>query len=173
MAKLVKQWQSKSIEMRFWEKVRKGETDECWEWQGAKSRDGYGRLRRPGPAKTEHRDLRAHHIAWQIENGPVPQGMCVLHKCDNPPCCNPKHLFLGTRTVNNADKKEKGRSADRHGTNNSNVKLTEGDVIEIRKLASLGMSQMQVAALFSVKQPQISRIVRGESWGSLNTQADE
>jgi predicted XRE-type DNA-binding protein len=164
---------SKSLEERFWEKVDKNgsipehqpELGQCWEWRGARSRDGYGRLRKPGQKKAEQRELYAHVIAWQIANDPIPQGMCVLHKCDNPPCCNPAHLFLGTRTDNNLDKKLKGRINDRHGANNSNVKITEDDVTEIRKLVALGMSQIDVGAQFGIKQPQVSRIIRGVSWG--------
>ena len=73
---------------------------ECWEWRGLRDKHGYGRK---GPYKTTHR------LAWEWANGPVPAGMCVLHRCDNPPCCNPDHLFLGTQADNLADMVAKGR----------------------------------------------------------------
>lgn len=97
----------KSEEERFWSKVdRSG--DGCWEWQ-AKSRSpfGYGVMRIGG---TPGRLVGAHRLAWQYTNGPIPEGLCVLHDCDNPPCCNPAHLHLGTKGDNATEKVERGRA---------------------------------------------------------------
>ena len=75
--------------------------DGCWEWQRCRTR-GYG------DAQVGAKHMRAHRVAWSIFNGPIPHGMCVLHRCDNPPCCNPKHLFVGTQADNMRDMNAKG-----------------------------------------------------------------
>ena len=91
---------------RFWDKVDK--SGRCWEWLAAKNSSGYGRLNNNG------RNHLAHRVAWILTNGPIPEGdhygtICVLHHCDNPPCVNPAHLFLGTIQDNVNDMIEKGR----------------------------------------------------------------
>jgi hypothetical protein len=88
---------------RFWIKVHKGDTGDCWLW-GGYTRDGYGKF-------LANRRLRlAHRIAWELTHGPIPEGLCVCHSCDNPRCCNPVHLFLGSRGDNNRDRAQKGRT---------------------------------------------------------------
>lgn len=87
---------------RFWSRVDK--SGECWEWQGAKDRKGYGRLRR---AKIRNSPLHAHRYAWFLTNGEWPE--CALHRCDNPSCVRPEHLFAGSVADNNRDMKEKRR----------------------------------------------------------------
>lgn len=87
--------------IRFWGKVKKGKT--CWEWSGAKIPKGYGQLGFLG------KHTYAHRVSWELCFGKIPQGLCVLHKCDNPPCVNPKHLFLGTIADNNRDMFRKNR----------------------------------------------------------------
>src|SRR5262245_6642261 len=81
----------------------------CWEWQGRRSRDGYGRMTITESRRPHTRP--AHRVAWEHFNGPIPENMLVCHKCDNPPCINPAHLFLGTHRDNFRDMREKGRSA--------------------------------------------------------------
>src|SRR3990167_3209660 len=89
---------------RFWSKVSK--TDSCWLWLGKPNNDGYGKF-----WITElGRSVPAHHFSWEIHNSPIPDDLCVLHTCDNPPCVRPDHLFLGTRGDNNRDRSTKGRS---------------------------------------------------------------
>ena len=85
----------------FWRMVDVGEPDECWPWTGGGDR--YGKI------KVRRMSVSAHRFAWQVANGPIPDGMSVLHTCDNPPCCNPSHLFLGTNSDNMRDMVTKGR----------------------------------------------------------------
>lgn len=98
---------SRSLTERFWENVDKRGPDDCWEWMAGKE-FGYGYIRREGH---KGKMARAHRVAWELTNGPIPKGMCVLHRYDNPGCCNPAHLWLGTLADNNADMAAKGRHA--------------------------------------------------------------
>jgi hypothetical protein len=91
-------------EERFWEKVRKAGPEECWEWSGVKLPRGYGIF------TIGYTKIYSHRYAWSLGNGEIPDGMYVCHKCDNPSCCNPAHLFVGTASDNNADMDRKGRA---------------------------------------------------------------
>jgi len=97
------------LEERFWEKVDVRGPDECWPWTRKHNPKGYGQFRKD-------KMVQAHRMAWELTNGPIPDGLDVLHTCDNPPCCNPHHLFLGTNDDNMRDMNSKGR----HG----NIKKT-------------------------------------------------
>ncbi|HTQ45602.1 MAG TPA: HNH endonuclease signature motif containing protein [Polyangiaceae bacterium] len=119
---------SPTFEARFWAKVKKGKRGECWLWQGATGRNGYGRMwtaSRPAGGVC----VDAHRLAWYVAHGSWPT-LYVLHRCDNPPCCNPAHLFAGTQRDNRADCVAKGRSnrGERHGQ----AVLTKDIVREIR-----------------------------------------
>lgn len=92
---------------RFWRFVQKG--DECWEWTGTRLPRGHGHFM-VGKRHTNPKTTLTHRFSWELHNGPIPAGLCVCHKCDNPPCCNPAHLFLGTHADNMRDMKEKGRA---------------------------------------------------------------
>lgn len=101
-----------SDDERFEANVRRTET--CWEWTGTRNDYGYGMFSVGGVAR------RAHRLAWERANAAeVPEGMCVLHRCDNPPCVNPDHLWLGTRGDNNRDCAAKGRAVRRKGPRES------------------------------------------------------
>lgn len=96
-----------SIDMRFWRKVQK--SDGCWWWISVRNEDGYGQFRNDELGRMEG----AHRFSWRLTHGDIPHGMCVLHHCDNPPCVNPDHLFLGTQQDNIADMHAKGRYVKR------------------------------------------------------------
>lgn len=99
----------KSVEERFWSKVKMGEPDECWEWQAYFRGGGYGGFQWLG------KPWKSHRVAWILTNGEVPDGLWVLHTCDNPACCNPAHLWLGTRSDNVRDMCAKGRGGGYQG----------------------------------------------------------
>ena len=90
---------------RFWEQTATG--DGCWLWQGSRNNKGYGQLSKGGRSGGS---VLTHRYSWEIHNGPIPDGLCVCHRCDNPPCVNPEHLFLGTYKDNAVDRRDKGRN---------------------------------------------------------------
>lgn len=93
---------------RFWEKVeRSPDPDGCWVWTAATTRIGYGVF----AVSRKRKNVRAHRFAWELTHGPIPDGLCVCHACDNPPCVRPDHLWLGTSEDNTADRHRKGRTA--------------------------------------------------------------
>lgn len=151
------------IEERFWEKVARGNPDECWPWQAALKENGYGTLGRGGQGEGH---VYAHRLAWELTHGPIPPGIFVCHRCDNRRCCNPGHLFLGTHADNQADMARKGRSL--RGERHNLVQLTEGEVLEIRRLwAQGGMAQDEIAVKFATSKQNVSQIVRGKKWKHL------
>lgn len=131
----------------------------CWEWTGGKVK-GYGRLGFEGS------ELRAHRLSWAIHKGRVPTGVSVLHVCDNPPCVNPEHLFLGTQTDNVADREAKGRGRWARGQGASGTKLSDDEVKEIRKLHG-STTQRAVGARFKVHHSTIGQIWRRTTWKHL------
>jgi predicted XRE-type DNA-binding protein len=153
---------------RFWSKVTPGDPSDCWEWRGARHPSGYGFLYAGSLYQGNKRFVRAHRLSWEIHNGAsVPKGLCVLHHCDNPPCVNPAHLYVGDRADNARDRAERNRGKQQHGETNDNAKLTEAQVREIDELVKGGATQMEVAARFGIKQPQVSRIIRRETWREI------
>lgn len=161
-----------AIEVRFWRHVDRRRDDECWVWIGGHFPDGYGCFQENG-AK------RAHRISWSIANGPVPDGASVLHRCDNPGCVNPSHLFLGTHADNMADKVAKGRQArcgpvnPARGSGNPAAKLTERDVAAIRaRYAAKTATQTRLAEEYGVSQVMVSKIVRRVFWRHVPTNAE-
>jgi hypothetical protein len=148
---------------RFWAKVNVAGDDECWEWQAGCTEDGYGKLRRTGMTAGL---VRAHRLSWELHHGPVPVGMHVCHACDNPPCVNPGHLFLGTPLENMRDKRAKGRHTGEfaHGASSSHgAKLTAEQVREIRRLADT-IAKDELGRRYGVSLRSIQRIVSGETW---------
>ncbi len=125
-------------------------------WTGFRFPKGYGCFW-IGKGET----TKAHRIAWMIVNGKIPNGLCVLHKCDNPPCVRPSHLFLGTVADNNADMKAKGRQVC--GESVVGVKLTESDVRSIRRLSGK-FTQVEIAFLFGICERQVRRIEKRKRW---------
>lgn len=132
----------------------------CLEWRGAVTEQGYGVVGRDG------RTWRTHRLAWVEAKGPIPKGKMVLHRCDNPPCCNPDHLYLGDHQRNMQDVVERGnRKGINAGTKNGRAKLDEDSVKLIRDLYAGGnISQDQLGKLFGVSQFAVSAIVRGKRY---------
>jgi HNH endonuclease len=120
---------------RFRAKAAQGDEDSCGEWQAATVGNGYGYFRHSDTMEM----VLAHRFCWEIHFGPIPEGLRVCHSCDNPPCCNPKHLFLGTVADNNEDKRRKGRATGGapKGTRNRRT-LTMDEAEMIRKLYAAG-----------------------------------
>lgn len=142
-------------DVRFWAKVRKPNQESCWEWQGKMRPDGYGTL----SIGAEH--TRAHRISWELHHGPIPNGLCVLHRCDNRRCVNPVHLFLGTKADNNRDMMQKGRGNQPYGEKKRNSKLTADAVLMIRASAE---SNTSLGRKFGVDNSVISRVRNRLSW---------
>ena len=150
-----------TLEERFWEKVGKRGPDDCWEWAGSKQSHGYGQINAGGRGRI----LSAHRVSWELANGPIPIGMCVLHYCDNPGCVNPAHLFLGTQEDNIQDRAKKGRNARGAGIGIS--KLDKQDIGEIRVMLSRGISRSVISKKYGVTRRTIGDINAGKTWGWL------
>ena len=142
----------------FWARCEKKENG-CWVWVGATLPDGYGILSFKGKSH------RAHRLSYSLAVWEIPVGVSVCHKCDNPACINPDHLFLGTQADNVHDCVRKGRRASKKGTNNGRSKLSEKDVKRIRKIFAEGKkNKTEISKLFGVSDTLIGLIVRRKSW---------
>ena len=146
---------------KFWSHVDK-KIDACWDWCGSKHRDGYGWFYDQGECHL------AHRFSWFLAHGNYPKNICVLHKCDNPSCVRPDHLFLGTQLDNIQDRVNKNRSSGGRngspprGIRNPKAKLTYEQVQKIRKFYKNGVTQVVLAKQFSVVQSTIGRIVNNK-----------
>jgi hypothetical protein len=177
---------TKPLAMRFWRKVDRGSSDGCWLWIGAR-RGSYGMFR-----PTADTQISSHRMAYELANGPIPDGLCVCHRCDNPLCVRPDHLWLGTIGENNADRVAKGRSAtgDRsgprlhperlrrgpgsypnrrpemyQGTNNKRARLTNEIVTAIRAEYATGTTtQEAIGRKYGISQPHVQQIVSRRIW---------
>ena len=143
---------------RFWRKVEVRGEDECWEWTGgSRNAYGYGQFRLNG------RMVKVHRISYELSHGSIPEGMLVCHHCDNPPCANPSHLFLGTDKDNAIDREMKGRGHDQNGEKNNRAKLTDAQVSEIReRYTGKRGEQAALAREYTVSKMHISRILKNE-----------
>lgn len=150
---------------RFWEKVdRPDDPSACWIWVGTRLVSGYGCIR------VDARTRRAHQVAYELVNGPIPEGIgyhgtCVLHRCDIPLCVNPSHLFLGTQRDNMLDRDAKGRGL--RGETVGVAKLTDAKVRAIRLHHGMGMTQRDLGVMFGINQSNISRVCRAETWSHV------
>lgn len=177
---------SEKDKKRFWSNVDVCSEDECWEWTGGRTGAGYGAFDLKG------KKYLAHRIAWFLENGPIPDGMLICHDCDNPPCKNVNHFFLGTSKDNTVDAAKKGRMATGkrngkythpektpcgenngsrthpekrpRGENHGMSNLTEILVLEIRKLYSEGEKQCVIGDSLEISKSQINKIVNRKTW---------
>lgn len=132
----------------------------CWLWTGAINNKGYGTLSRQVNKKTQL--TYAHRFSWEHHTGPIPEGMCVCHKCDVPCCVNPDHLFLGTRQDNSDDMVAKGRS--NRGEGRWKAKLNEGKVRDIR---SSNKPQTVLAKELGVTVGTIYKALHRETWAHV------
>lgn len=147
---------------RFWDKVNKRGPNDCWEWRAYRDRDGYGHIRLDDDA---HTDAGAHRVSYELAFGPIPEGMMVCHHCDNPPCVNPAHLFLGENSDNMRDRSAKGRKAGPVGAAHHNAKLTEDQVKAIRqRYAAGGVTMLQLAAEYGIGAGPVCNIIHRKSW---------
>jgi predicted XRE-type DNA-binding protein len=151
-----------SIETRLWSKVDK--SGECWIWKGSTA-SGYGQIQHNGKMK------RVHRLAWELENGEIPEGLEVLHNCpgrDNPLCVRLKHLWLGTHKENMHDRDNKGWNMAPKGEASNFAKLTNQDVIKIRELYKQNITQNDLAEMFNVSKPNISMLVNHKTWRHID-----
>lgn len=150
-----------NVVARFWSKVKK--TDTCWVWTAGTSSNGYGQFHYQG------RGLRAHRFSYALQYGEIPEGMDVLHKCDNPPCVRPDHLFAGTNLDNTQDMLAKGRrkGGGRRGEASHFAKLKNADVVAIRERLAKGDRTKDIARDYGVAPTAISSISSGANWAHL------
>ncbi len=135
--------------------------DECWEWQRGYNQDGYGQAFVDGATR------RVHRLVYALFYEPIPPGLYVLHSCDNPSCCNPYHLRLGTQHDNMSDATERDRFF-RKGEANGRCNLSDQLVIDIRKIYSSGMwSYGLLAQLFDIPKSTVAHIIKHYTWSHL------
>lgn len=147
-----------TTEERFWAKVQKAPGDDCWLWTAHKDPIGRGRF-------NMGREMFASRASWTLANGEIPEGMCICHRCDNPSCVRPDHLFLGTHQENMRDRDAKGRGNQAKGTAHSRARLTleqVGDIRYLRRNTSLSLSE--IGSLYGVTGEHVSGIARGKVW---------
>lgn len=144
-------------EARFWSKVSKGNT--CWLWTDGSDKDNYGKfMTKENGIQIDH---RAHIYSYELKHDPIPEGMCVCHTCDNPPCVNPFHLFLGTTEQNTFDRNQKGRQAK--GAKVATSKLEDEDVKTLRLLSDT-LSVTQLAKRFNITRSSVYAILARRTW---------
>jgi len=150
---------------RFWSKVQR--TEDCWPWKASTDGRGYGHFMLP-TGTSQGRLVKAHRFAWELTFGSIPNGLCVLHRCDNPSCVRPDHLFLGTLGDNARDMVAKGRFVmpkQPHGEQHSQARLTESNVHLIRRTYELRNMTMQVLARqYKVGLTTVFDVLHRKTW---------
>ena len=162
---------------RFWTKIDKDGPNGCWIWNGSRNEKGYGLMGTIG-----NKNYRAHRFSWELVHGPIPKGgdyhgNCILHRCDNPPCVNPAHLFMGT----NLDNRRDAWAKDRHvrGERSMHARLKEADVLKLRKAfkpasgpRARDSNLYELARLYPHIAPTtIYAAATGRTWKYLNRQS--
>lgn len=144
---------------RFWTKVYRRGSKECWPWLGRLNKDGYGGFDTIGHC------WLAHRVAWILTNGAIPIGKIVRHRCDTPGCCNPRHLRLGTNVDNVKDMLRRKRHRALKGSKNGSSKLHETQVAQILGMFFVeGLSRYRIAKLTRVSETNIGSIVARKTW---------
>lgn len=140
---------------RFWSKVDIGEPEECWEWQASRHRDGYGQFSLGGVVE------KAHRLIVGLKVGD--EGL-ALHRCDNPPCVNPAHLYIGTRADNVRDSIVSGRHRGSAGESNGSAKATAAQVLEARSMRHRGLAYFEIAAKIGFSKSWAEQVCNGRTW---------
>lgn len=162
-----------TLENRLWVKIDKRSQNECWPWLANKNNQGYGMIRLGGKSKK----VLAHRVVFTLCKGTIPPKMVVMHLCDNPICCNPHHLRLGTMYDNTQDMISKGRKVvvinpnnkppHHRGEGHPMSKLKESDVIKIRQLIAEGESQRALSRQYGVTKTTIQNIRKRVLWSHI------
>ena len=147
----------KPVEERFWSKVNKDTESGCWEWKASTTIGGYGSF-----SDQNRKSISAHRYSYEFHYGGIPEGMHVMHKCDNPKCVKPDHLSVGTHLDNMRDKKNKNRQVK--GSLAGMSKLTEEQVKNIKIKLLSGVKQSDIAKEFQTHKTNISYISREITW---------
>lgn len=160
---------------KFWSKIDQSSRDGCWPWLGYAGDRGYGVY-----AYAKGSKKRSHRIAYELATGPIPDGMIVCHSCDNPRCCNPAHLWLGTDADNNADRQAKGRTVSPfgegytgnrpRGETHGSARLTED---QAREILARPEHNALLAREYGVSETCVGRLRRGKTWPHLTAQHKE
>lgn len=145
---------------RFKDKVSAG-SNGCWVWTGCRNNRGYGKL----SAGTAGKTVLAHRRSYELFIGPIPLGQLVLHKCNNRPCVNPKHLYTGNQKQNMADSFAAGTFAV--GERNGQSKLTEGAVRQIRSLCASGRTNSEISSALGIAYYTVKEVVRRRRWNHV------
>lgn len=146
-------------------KIRIDSETGCWNWTASKNNGGYGRIR------FRNKEKLAHRASYEVHRGQIPEGLNVCHRCDNPACINPDHLFVGTQAENAADMVAKGRAPipNLRGSAHANAKLTEADIVAIR--AAKGVTLRELGEQYGVNGSTISWIRTGKGWAHVSEKA--
>lgn len=147
----------------FWDRVYSQAEwrDGCEVFTGCCDDDGYGRINRDGKL------VRLHRAVWERDHGPIHAGKVIMHTCDNPPCINPAHLAIGTQPQNIADMDRKGRRVNLYGSQQSQAKLTETDIPDIRLMLGYGLSCEKIGAEYQVSSEAIRHIKKLRKWSHV------
>jgi len=159
-------WTLKRWRLSLKSRMKVNKKTGCWEWQLSTNPKGYGNVTFGNTGGL------AHRLAWELYHGPVPDGLCVLHKCDNPGCVNPVHLWTGTYAENNADRDAKGRwkkgAGPGLGEGHHSSKLKENEARKILALARMGhLSQREIGRRFRISHSVVSEILNGKAWPTI------
>ena len=149
---------------RLYDKILMSDEESCWPWLGARNSRGYGNLRIGDTVQT------AHRVSYIVHNGPIPEGLHVLHACDQPSCQNPSHLFTGTAKDNAHDRNTKGRTAK--GSANGKSKLTENDVRAIKIMLAEGRLHTYIAERFPITRRAVGYIASGDTWAHVTLKGE-